>query len=125
MGCLIELFKHTWFNIMGSGQTFPNAYAFRDALYLMLVGGRFRYYYKRNTCKHICVVCMVNECQWKIIGASDVVQVHTFINEHNHSVDDVVASQSLVKPNRAVVVIDEVIHSTLDYQSRQICKDFV
>ena len=35
--------------------------------------------------------------------------MHTFINEHSHSVDDVVASQPLVRSNRAVVVIDEVI----------------
>ena len=37
---------------------------------------------------------MVNECQWNItcrdIGASNVVQVDTFLNEHGHSVDDVV-----------------------------------
>ena len=51
--------------------------------------------------------------------------MHTFINEHSHSVDDVVASQPLMKSNRAAVVIDKVIHSTLDYQPRQICKDFV
>ena len=70
--------------IIGKGQTFPNAYAFWEALYLMSVGGRFQYYYKRNTCKHMCVVYTVNECQWKIIyldiGALYVVQVHTFIN---------------------------------------------
>ena len=57
----------------------------------------------KETSKHICVVCTINECQWKItcraIGVSDVVQVHTFINEHSHSVDDVVASQSLVRSN--------------------------
>ena len=39
--------------IMGSGQTFPNVSAFRDALYLMSLSGRFRYYYKRNSYKHI------------------------------------------------------------------------
>ena len=56
---------------------------------------------------------------WKIIchaiGASDVVQVHTFRNEHSHTVDDVVASQPVVRCNRATVVIDEVIQSTLEY----------
>ena len=114
--------------IMGSGQTFSYVSTFWDALYLMSVGGRFQYCYIRNTCKHVCDVCTVNECQWKItcraIGPSDVVQVYTFINEHSHSVDDVVTSQPLVKSNQAFVVIDEVIHSTPDYQSRQICKDF-
>ena len=32
--------------IMGSGQTFPNVSAFRDALYPMSLSGRFWYYYK-------------------------------------------------------------------------------
>ena len=75
------------------------------------------------------VVYIVNGCLWKItclaIGVSDVVQVHTFINQHYHSVDDVVSNQSLVRSNRVVVVIDDVIRSTLEYQPRQICKDFV
>ena len=39
--------------IMGSRQTFLNASAFQDALYLISLGVRFRYYYKRNTSKHI------------------------------------------------------------------------
>ena len=48
--------------IMGSGQTFPNVSAFRDDLYLMSLSGRFRYYYKRNSYKHIIVICMVTNC---------------------------------------------------------------
>ena len=75
------------------------------------------------------VVYIVIGCLWKItclaMGASDAVQVHTFINQHYHSVNDVVANQSLVRSNRVVVVIDDVIQSTPEYQPRQICKDFV
>ena len=99
--------------IMGSGQTFPNVSTFRDALYLMSLSGRFQYYYKRNSYKHITVICMVTNCPWKItrrvVCASDVVQVHTFLNEHSHTMDDLVASQPIVRSNRAAVVIDEVI----------------
>ena len=102
--------------IMGSGQTFPNVYSFQDALYLMSLSGRFRYYYKRNSYKHITIICTMTNCPWKItyraIGASDVVQVHTFRNEHSHIVDDMVASQLVVRSSRAAVVIDEVIQST-------------
>ena len=91
---------------MGTRQPFPNAYAFRDALYLISLGGRFWYYYKRNTSKHICVVYTVNECQLKItclaIGVSDVIQVNTFINEHSRSVDDIITSQPLARSNRVV-----------------------
>ena len=70
--------------IMGSGQTFPNVSTFWDVLYLMSLLGKFRYYYKRNSYKHITVICTVTNCPWKItcrvVGASDVVQVHTFRN---------------------------------------------
>ena len=75
------------------------------------------------------VVCTVNGCPWKItcrtIGASHVVQVHTFINHHNHSIDDVVTNEPLVRSTRADVVIDDVIRSTPKYQPRQICEDFI
>ena len=36
--CNTRRFQNT---IMGNGQTFPNVYAFRDALYLMSLSGRF------------------------------------------------------------------------------------
>ena len=48
--------------IMASGQTFPNADAFRDAMYLMSIAGRFRYYYKKSNCKHMTVIYKVNDC---------------------------------------------------------------
>ena len=79
-------------SIMGSGHTFPNAVEFRDAVYVMLITGRFRYCFKRNSRKHMTVVCTVNECPWKVIahaiGESNIVQVHTFQNHHNHSLED-------------------------------------
>ena len=49
--------------------------------------------------------------------------MHTFRN--GHTMDDVVASQPVVRSNCVVVVIDEVIRFTPEYQSRKICKDFV
>ena len=75
------------------------------------------------------VVCTVNGCPWKItcraIGASYVVKVHTFINHRNHSIDDVVANESLVRSTRADMVIDDVIRSTPKYQPQLICEYFV
>ncbi|RVW81075.1 hypothetical protein CK203_045361 [Vitis vinifera] len=112
-----------------SGHTFPNASEFRDAIYLMSLAGKFRYSYKRNSPKHMTVVCTIEDCPWKItaraIGDSNIVQVHTFRNVHNHCLEDVVLSQPLVRSTRASLVIDDVIRSTPEYQPRQICKDFV
>ena len=75
------------------------------------------------------VICTVNDCPWKttcrVVGASHLVQVNTFVNEHSHIVDDVVSSQPLVRCNRALKVIDDVIRCTPKYMPRQICKDFV
>ncbi|KAL6328730.1 hypothetical protein AAG906_003416 [Vitis piasezkii] len=113
---------------MGSEHTFPNAAEFRDVVYLMSIAGRFRYRFKRNSMKHMTVVCTVTKCPWKVtaraIGDSSIVQVHTFHNHHNHSLEDVAACQSLVRSNWASLLIDDVIQSTPDYQPRQICKDF-
>eukprot|EP00261_Vitis_vinifera_P038379 XP_019079622.1 PREDICTED: uncharacterized protein LOC109121562 [Vitis vinifera] len=113
---------------MGSGHTFSNAAKFRDAVYLMSIAGRFRYRFKRNTMKHMTVVCTVTQCPWKVtaraIGDSNIIQVHTFHNHHNHSLEDVAACQPLVRSNRASLLIDDVIRSTPNYQPCQICKDF-
>ena len=43
--------------ILGSGHTFSTANDFRDAIYLMSVGGRFRYKFKRNCLKYMIVMC--------------------------------------------------------------------
>ena len=81
---------------MASGQKFPNADVFHDVVYLMSITGRFQYYYKRNCFKHMTVICTINDFPWKIIccavSVSHVVQVHTFVNEHRHTVDDLVSS---------------------------------
>ena len=85
--------------IIGSGQTFPNMDVFRDIVYLMFIAGRFWYYFKRNFFKHMIVVCTVNGCPWKIacrvVGASYVVHVHMFVNEHRHTIDDIVSLNHL------------------------------
>ena len=51
--------------------------------------------------------------------------MHTFINHHNHSIDDVVANEPLVRSTRADMVIDDVSQSTPKYQPRLIYEDFV
>ncbi|KAL6310773.1 hypothetical protein AAG906_007416 [Vitis piasezkii] len=70
------------------------------------------------------IVCTVAQCPWKVtaraIGDSKIVQVHTFRNVHNHSLEDVSSSQPLVRSNRASLVIDDVIRSTPNYQPSQI-----
>ncbi|KAL6327660.1 hypothetical protein AAG906_022223 [Vitis piasezkii] len=66
------------------------------------------------------VVCTIQDCPWKItaraIGNSNIVQVHTFQNVHNHCMEDVVSFQPLVRSTRASLVIDDVIQSTPEYQ---------
>ncbi|KAL6338006.1 hypothetical protein AAG906_007819 [Vitis piasezkii] len=67
-------------------------------------------------------------CPWKVttrvVGRTKIVQVHTFINEHNHSLKDVSVFEPIVRCNRDTTMIDDVIHSNPNYLSRQICKDF-
>ncbi|RVW39291.1 hypothetical protein CK203_085102 [Vitis vinifera] len=67
-------------------------------------------------------------CPWKVtaraVGRTKIVQVHTFRNEHNHSLEDVSISEPVVRCNRATAMIDDVIRSNPDYLPRQICKDF-
>ena len=53
-----------------------------------------------------------------LLCASHVIQVHAFVNEHKHIVDDIVFSQPLVRCNRASKVIDDFINLLLN-----ICHD--
>ena len=112
-------FQHS---IIGSGHTFPNALEFWDAIYLMFLAGKFRYSYKRNSSKHMTIVCTIQDCPWKItaraIGNSNIVQLHTFRNAHNHCLEDVASSQPLVRSTRASLGIDDVMRSTLEYQQQ-------
>ena len=48
--------------MLASCQTFPNADAFRDIVYLMSIARRFQYYYKKNNCKHMTNICTINDC---------------------------------------------------------------
>ena len=48
--------------ILDNGHTFSTANEFRDAIYLMSVGGRFRYKFKRNCLKHMTIICVVEGC---------------------------------------------------------------
>ena len=115
--------------ILDSGQTFRNASEFHDVMYLMSLVERFRYRFKKNTPQQMSLVCTIDNCPWKstccALGATNVVQVHTFEKTHNHSLNDVASSQPTIRANRASMLIDDVIRSTPEYQPCQICKDFV
>ena len=62
----------------------------------MSLAERFRYRFKRNSMKHMIVVCTIERCPWKItcraLAITNVVQVHRFENSPNYSLDDVVSS---------------------------------
>ncbi|RVW78243.1 hypothetical protein CK203_054745 [Vitis vinifera] len=67
-------------------------------------------------------------CPWKItargVGATKIVRVHTFENKHNHSAQEESSSVPALRPNKAALVIDDMIRANPDYLPRQICEDF-
>ena len=66
-----------------------------------------------NSSKRMTVVCTIEDCPWKItaraIGDSNIVQVRTFQNVHNHCLGDIALSQPLVRSTCASLVIDDVV----------------
>ena len=110
--------------IMDSGQMFSNADVFR-VVYLMSIVGRFRYCYKKNSFKHMTIICMVNDFPWKItcraMGALHLVQVHTFVNEHRHTINDLVYAQPLVRCDQA----PRLLMMPFDVHSNACHKKFV
>ena len=114
--------------ISGSGQIFTNADEFRNALYLTSLAGRFNYKFKRNSLKHMTACCTAGGCPWKItargVGATKIVRVHIFENKHNHSAQEDSSLVPALRPNKAALVIDDMIRANPDYLPRQICVDF-
>ena len=54
----------------------------------------------------------------RAIGKTKIVQVHTFKNEHNHSLEDVLVFEPVGRCNQATTMIDDVIRSNPDYLPR-------
>lgn len=75
------------------------------------------------------VICSVESYHWRIttraIGATRVVQVHTFRNIHNQSIADASFGQPVVRTKQGRCMVDDVIRGSPDYFPRQLCKDFV
>ena len=94
----------------------------------MLLAGCFRFKFKRNSLHHTTVICKSKPYPWKItariMGTTLMVQVHTFNNIHNHSVDDVSFGQPVVHTKRGGRTMDDVIRGSPDYLPRKLCKDF-
>lgn len=64
------------------------------------------------------MVCNVDNCPWKvtanIIGVTSMVQVLTFRNMHNHSVDDATFGKPVVRTKHGNTLVDDVIKATPD-----------
>ena len=93
----------------------------------MLLAGCFRFKFKRKSPHHTTVICKSKPCPWKItaciVGTTLMVQVHTFNNVHNHSVDDASFGQPVVHTKRCGRTMDDVIRGSPDYLPRKLCKD--
>ena len=74
------------------------------------------------------MVCNINTCPWKVtthaVGGTQIVQVHTFKNMHNHCVDNATFEKPIVRAKCKSALVDDVIKAILDYLIRQLCKDF-
>ncbi|KAL6345415.1 hypothetical protein AAG906_015898 [Vitis piasezkii] len=74
---------------------------------------------------YLCLASIVEDDETIENGGQEtkIVQVHTFRNEHNHSLENV-SILNQIRCNRATTMIDDVIRSNPDYLPHQICKDF-
>ncbi|XP_034678805.1 uncharacterized protein LOC117909016 [Vitis riparia] len=94
----------------------------------MSLVGRFQYKYKKNSPTHMSVKCSVEGCPWNItahaVEGNEILRVYTYQVNHNHIAQDECSSKVRVSSKRGVVVVEDVFRTTLEYLSRQICKDF-
>ena len=70
-------------------------------------------------CRHLSL-----EGLTRVIWETELVQVFTFINIHNHSMDNANFRKPVVRTKHDGALVDDVIIETLDYLPKQLCKDF-
>lgn len=109
-GLNYELWKNA---IIGSGHTFNDALAFRNALYRYSLAHKFNYKFLKNSTHIMRVRCLVEECEWQVnavqVGETASMRVTTFIEEHSHSAQDINDAKSKLKPKLAANIISSKI----------------
>ncbi|GFZ20795.1 hypothetical protein Acr_28g0015000 [Actinidia rufa] len=77
--------------LMGEGQAFENADAFRQALFKYSTAKKFPYKFSYNTATYLNVKCAIGGCQWKVIASHEAstnfVSIKKFVDCHSHSPD--------------------------------------
>ena len=65
---------------------------------------------------------------WKVmvnaIPATQIDQVFSFKNMHNHSMDNSTFHKTVIRTKHGGALVDDLIKGTHDYFPKQICKDF-
>ena len=65
------------------------------------------------------VKCSIDLCPWKIIAhvvaGNEILQVHTFRDNHNHIMQDQCSSKVKVSSKRGVIIIGDVFRTTPYY----------
>ena len=74
------------------------------------------------------MVCSVDGYPQKVvantIGETQMIQVFSFINMHNHLVDDATFGKPVIHTKQKGALVDDVIKGRTNYLPRQLCKDF-
>ncbi|KAK6942929.1 MULE transposase domain [Dillenia turbinata] len=114
--------------IMGAGQKFDSAEAFRMALCKYAFAKRFNYKFVRNHHTQMSVVCAVDGCCWKLTAyssgkGSSSLTIRKFVDSHNHPKQDESNFKSTMKPKFILELVGEKITSSPNYLPREICKD--
>ena len=74
------------------------------------------------------MACTIDGFLWKVtvnaIPVTQMVQVFSFKNMHNHSVDNSTFQKPVIHTKHGGALVDDLIKETLDHLPKKICKDF-
>ncbi|KAG8363143.1 hypothetical protein BUALT_BualtUnG0000100 [Buddleja alternifolia] len=109
--------------IVGEGQAFENAEAFRLAIYKYSIAHRFSYKFNHNRARYMSIQCVMEGCPWKISaghdGGSKSVSIKKFNNFHSHSPADLINFKPRFSSKLMGDIVSDKISSNYSYLPKQ------
>ncbi|GMP92113.1 hypothetical protein CsSME_00042478 [Camellia sinensis var. sinensis] len=112
--------------LVGEGQAFENADAFRQAVFKYAIAKKFPYKFSHNRSNYLSVGCAIDGCQWKVTASHEAstnfISIKKFVDCHTHSLLD----ETNFKPKFRAKLMGSIIQKeSLDCPAlpRELCSD--
>ncbi|XP_009628897.1 uncharacterized protein [Nicotiana tomentosiformis] len=113
--------------LVGEGQAFENADAFRLAVFKYSIANKFHYRILHNKPRYISIHCAADGCPWKVSAGiekkSQNVSIRKFVDSHSHPPLDSSQLKPRIRMKWLGGIMQEEILGSPDCLPRKVCED--